>query len=187
VRPWLHGALLRPRLQLRLHWHQQLRPWHRPWRSLARLPRPRLQLPPLSATSTSAQGLSPHMSTPRLPLQSKHPRTSSLTLPLLLLSFYNRSKCTSLPHMQFTSMLLVVHSYTVLAWLHYMSLLLVHMLQTIPEMMGHWNCVTRIGSILLVCWFGGNVKPISPHENSAPIAICWVSGYEWYHLQASAL
>jgi hypothetical protein len=42
------------------------------------LPRPRLQYPPLSATSTSAQGLSPRMSTPRLPLQSKQPRRNSV-------------------------------------------------------------------------------------------------------------
>jgi hypothetical protein len=39
-----------------------------PRRPLARLPRPRLQHPPLSASSISTQGPSPCMSTPRLPL-----------------------------------------------------------------------------------------------------------------------
>jgi hypothetical protein len=35
---------------------------HRPWRPLARIPRPRLQHSPLSAPSTSAQGLPPCLS-----------------------------------------------------------------------------------------------------------------------------
>jgi hypothetical protein len=43
-------------------------PRHRPRHPLALLYRPRLQHPPLSASLTSTQGLSPRMSTPRLPL-----------------------------------------------------------------------------------------------------------------------
>jgi hypothetical protein len=58
----------RPWLQVRLHRHRQPRPRHRPRHPLARLPRPRLQHPPLSATSTSAQGLPPRPSTRQLPL-----------------------------------------------------------------------------------------------------------------------
>jgi hypothetical protein len=49
-----------------------------PRHPLARLPRPRLQHSALSATSTSAQGLSPRMSHPRLPLQSKHLRHNNV-------------------------------------------------------------------------------------------------------------
>jgi hypothetical protein len=59
----------RPRLQVWLHRHRQPRPWH----PLAQLPRPRLQHQPLLATSTSAQGLPPRLSSHQLPLQSKHP------------------------------------------------------------------------------------------------------------------
>jgi hypothetical protein len=54
--------------------HRQPRPCHRPWHPLARLPRPRLQHPPLSPTSTSAQGQPARLSTRQLPLQSKHLR-----------------------------------------------------------------------------------------------------------------
>jgi hypothetical protein len=53
-------------------------PRHRPRHPLTWLPRPRLQHPPLSATSTSAQGLSPRMIPHQLLLQSKHLRLNSV-------------------------------------------------------------------------------------------------------------
>jgi hypothetical protein len=48
-------------LQVWLHRHRQPRPRHRPRRTLAWLPRPRMQHPPLSASSTSAEGLLIHL------------------------------------------------------------------------------------------------------------------------------